>query len=194
MAVTLTAFTLSPPIRGLRKMYSLQTARFSTERDLQEHCTRVLRSKGIPCKQEVWNGDIRADIVTGRAVIECKKILDRDSLYQAFGQAQTYRQNLKREEIWIVGQYPTDFTAKEQAIKIAKEIEKNANVTVSFIDDDPFWNEEQRGRFETWRYVSLFAGIFLLFLAFTNWNSRKCPATSQSFKVQHVVESQKNKA
>jgi hypothetical protein len=105
-------------------MYSLQTARFSSERDLQDYCMRVLKSKGIHCREEVWNGDIRADIVTTRAVIECKKILDRESIYQAFGQAQTYRQNLKREEIWIVGQYPTDPRAKEQAIKIAKEIEK----------------------------------------------------------------------
>jgi len=54
-------------------MYALQTRRFSTERELQDHCLRVLKSKGIHCREEVWNGDIRADIVTSKAVIECKK-------------------------------------------------------------------------------------------------------------------------
>ena len=151
---------------------------------------RVLRSKGIPCKEEVWNGDIRADIVTSKAVIECKKTLDRESIYQAYGQAQAYRQNLKREEIWIVGQYPTDPRAKEQAIKIAKEIEKNSQVTVSFIDDDEFWNEDQRGGFETWRYVCLFVGILILLLAFTSWNNKKCSATSQSFEIQEATSLQ----
>ncbi len=168
-------------------MYALQPGRFSSERELQDYCIRVLRSKGIQCKEEVWNGDIRADIVTPKAVVECKKILDRDSIYQAFGQAQAYRQNLKREEIWIVGQYPTDPAAKAQAIKIAKEIEKNGHVTVSFIDDDEFWKEDyRRGGFETWRYVCLFLGILFLLLAFTSWNRKRCAATSQSFDIQHV--------
>lgn len=172
-------------------MYSLPPTRFSSERDLQDYCMRVLRSKGIQCKEEVWNGDIRADIVTSKAVIECKKILDRDSIYQAFGQAQAYRQNLKRDEIWIVGQYPTDLTAKTQAIKIAKEIEKTSNVTVSFIDDDEFWTEDDlREKWETWRYVCLFLGILLLLLALTSWDRKKCPATSQSFDIQHITGSQ----
>jgi hypothetical protein len=171
-------------------MYTLQSGRFSSERELQDYCIRVLRSKGIHCKAEVWNGDIRADIVTSRAVIECKKILDRDSIYQAYGQAQAYRQNLKREEIWIVGQYPIDLRAKEQAIKIAQEIEKNANVTVSFIDDDEFWNEDyQRGEWATWRYICLFMGILFLLLALTRWNHKKCPATSQSFEIHQTPNS-----
>jgi len=173
-------------------MYALQTLRFSTERDLQNHCIRVLRSKGIHAKEEVWNGDIRADIVTSKAVIECKKILDRDSLYQAYGQASAYQKNLRREEIWIVGQYPADPTAKAQAIKIAKEIEKNANVTVSFIDDDEFWNEHtSREGWATWRYVCLFAGLLCLALAFTSWNSQKCRSPSQSSEIQMSIEAGK---
>jgi hypothetical protein len=99
--VTLTAI----PEKHRRESTMLTAQRFQSERELQDYCIRVLRSKGIHCKAEVWNGDIRADIVTSRAVIECKKILDRDSIYQAYGQAQAYRQNLKRGEIWIVGQY-----------------------------------------------------------------------------------------
>jgi len=115
--------------------------KFQSEKDLQDHCIRVLRSKGIQVKDEVWCDGIRADLVTSEAVIELKKVLNRDSLYQALGQASAYNQELKRNQIWIVGQYPTDSTSKQQAIKIATEIEKNAKVTVSFIDDDEFWNE-----------------------------------------------------
>jgi len=176
-------------------MYALQTRRFSTERELQDHCLRVLKSKGIHCREEVWNGDIRADIVTSKAVIECKKTLDRESIYQAFGQAQTYRQNLKREEIWIVGQYPTDLASKTQAIKIAKEIEKNANVTVSFIDDDEFWNETySKGEWETWRYLCLFVGLLFIALSFTSWNSRKCRSPSKSSQIQMLTEAGKRQA
>jgi hypothetical protein len=166
-------------------MSDFQTLRFSSERDLQNHCIRVLRSKGIQAKYEVWNGDIRADIVTSRAVIECKKVLDRESIYQAYGQASAYQRNLKREEIWIVGQYPIDLIAKAQAIKIAKEVEKNAKVTVSFIDDDEFWKEDHStGEWELWRYVCLFLGLVFIALAFTNWNKQKCSAAARDPQVQ----------
>jgi len=166
--------------------------KFQSEKDLQDHCIRVLRSKGIQVKDEVWCDGIRADLVTSEAVIELKKVLNRDSLYQALGQASAYNQELKRNQIWIVGQYPTDSTSKQQAIKIATEIEKNAKVTVSFIDDDEFWNEyTSRGEWETWRYVCLFVGLLFIALAFTSWNSRKCSAPRQVSEVQILVEADK---
>jgi hypothetical protein len=173
-------------------MSNFQALRFSSERDLQNYCIRVLRSKGIQAKDEVWNGDIRADIVTSRAVIECKKVLDREAIYQAYGQASAYQRNLQREEIWIVGQYPIDPTAKAQAIKIAREVEKNTKVTVSFIDDDEFWKEDfSTGEWELWRYVCLFLGLVFIALAFTSWNNKKCSATSQSHLVQQKITSEK---
>lgn len=176
-------------------MYTLQPTRFSSERELQDYCIKVLRSKGIPCKEEVWNGDIRADIVTSTAVIECKKVLDRESIYQASGQAQAYNQNLKRKEIWIVGQYPTDPTAKAQAIKIAKEVEKNPNVTVSFIEDEEFWIENYpKEKRETWRYICLFIGLLSLALAVVNHNGQKCRSPAQSFKPAMTFEAGKEQA
>jgi hypothetical protein len=173
-------------------MPDFPTLRFSSERDLQNYCLRVLRSKGIQAKDEVWNGDIRADIVTSRAVIECKKILDREAIYQAYGQASAYQRNLRREEIWIVGQYPTDPTAKAQAIKIAKEVEKNATVTVSFIEDDEFWKEDHStGEWELWRYICLFLGLVFIALAFANWSKPKCSAASRSSQGQQQIPLEK---
>jgi hypothetical protein len=156
--------------------------RFQSEKDLQDHCLMVLRSKGIQCKEEVWCDGIRADIVTPDAVVELKKVLDREALYQAFGQATAYNQKLKRNQIWIVGQYPKDSTAKEQAIKIAKEIEKDSKVLISFVDDDEFWTVNHSSGFplETWRLVCLVVGVIMLLFAYQGWISKKCPAPQSS--------------
>jgi hypothetical protein len=152
--------------------------RFETEKALQDYCLMVLRSKGIQAKEEVWNGSIRADIVTSTAVIELKKVLNREALYQALGQAKAYQNNLGKKEIWIVGQYPQSSTEKEQAIKIARELEKDETVIVSFIDDDEFWTVKNSSEFslETWRLMCLLVGVIMIIFAYQGWVSRKCPA------------------
>lgn len=112
--------------------------RFSSERELQDYCLQVLESKGITAYEEVWCGQVRADIVTARAVMELKKRLDRNAIYQAYGQAMVYQKFLNKPEVWIVGQTPTDPTERATAFTVAKEIASSI-VKVSFIESDPFW-------------------------------------------------------
>ncbi len=115
--------------------------RFESEAALQAYCLDVLRSRGITAQEEVWTGGIRADILTSDCVYELKKVLNRESLYQALGQATAYNQNFKRKHICIVGQSPTDPAEFQQAINISKAI-SNDVVRVSFVDHDSFWHQE----------------------------------------------------
>jgi hypothetical protein len=112
--------------------------RFSSEKQLQDYCLAVLRSKGIPAQAEVWCGNVRADIVTDRAVMELKKVLDRNAIYQAYGQAMVYQKFFNKAEVWLVGQTPNDPTERATAFTVAKEISAH-NVKVSFIESDSFW-------------------------------------------------------
>ncbi|NJL19757.1 MAG: hypothetical protein HC895_01365 [Leptolyngbyaceae cyanobacterium SM1_3_5] len=111
---------------------------FSTEAELQEYCLTVLRSKGINARSEVWCGGLRADIVIDRAVIELKKTLTRDSIFQAVGQGKIYQSRLKKKELWIVGQVPKDSDSFKSALHTAKELEKEG-IRVSFVDRDAYW-------------------------------------------------------
>ena len=117
---------------------ALSLLRFSSEKQLQDYCLAVLRSKGIPAQAEVWCGNVRADIVTDRAVMELKKVLDRSAIYQAYGQAMVYQKFLNKAEVWLVGQTPNDPTERATAFTVAKEISAH-NVKVSFIESDFFW-------------------------------------------------------
>ena len=126
---------------------------FASEAALQVYCLEVLKSKGIAAQAEVWTNGIRADIVTDDSVYELKKVLTREAIYQAFGQASAYNQTLKRRYICIVGQSPNHPAEFEQAVHIAKAI-STATVRVSFIDHDSFWNRENVG-LSRWLHLSL---------------------------------------
>ena len=113
--------------------------RFATERSLQDYCLQVLRAKGIVAQAEVWTDrGVRADIVTDDAVIELKKVLNRDGIYQAVGQAMTYQKHFRRPLLWIVGQMPSSPAERATALSVAKAVSGNG-VRVSFIEQDPFW-------------------------------------------------------
>lgn len=111
---------------------------FFTERELQDYCLLVLRSKGIAAQSEVWCGGLRADIVIDRAVIELKKTLTRDAIFQAVGQGERYQKRLKKEELWIVGQMPKDDESARSALHTARELAKEG-IRVSFVDRDAYW-------------------------------------------------------
>jgi hypothetical protein len=115
--------------------------RFSTEEDLETHCMEVLAASRIKAQRQVVVGTGRADIVTDQAVIEIKKVLDRQSIQQAVGQAVIYNRILKRKEIWIVGQIPSDWKEIQSAYKLAAEIGHDGEIVVSFVGDDPYWDE-----------------------------------------------------
>lgn len=111
---------------------------FNSEKELQDYCLQILRSKGITAQSEVWCGGLRADIVIDRAVIELKKTLTRDSIFQAVGQGKIYQSRLKKEELWIVGQMPKDLNSFKSALHTARELAKEG-IRVSFVDRDAYW-------------------------------------------------------
>jgi hypothetical protein len=154
--------------------------RFDTEREPQLYLIRVLRSKGISAQEEVPNGNVRADIVTPLAIIEVKRILDRESIYQALGQATVYQNNIGRKEIWIVGQSPHSPTERQQACRIACEAEKTPGVRVSFVDEDDFWLEENNRMFDgtPFRWLFLIVGTALISGSLQRLN--QCPALPTS--------------
>jgi len=113
---------------------------FNSEKELQDYCLTVLRSRGITARSEVWCGGLRADIVIDRAVIELKKTLTRDSIFQAVGQGKIYQSRLKKDELWIVGQMPKDLDSFKSALHTARELAKEG-IRVSFVDRDAYWQE-----------------------------------------------------
>lgn len=113
---------------------------FNSEKDLQDYCLQILRSKGITARSEVWCGGLRADIVIDRAVIELKKTLTRDSIFQAVGQGKIYQSRLKKDELWIVGQMPKDLESFKSALHTARELAKEG-IRVSFVNRDAYWQE-----------------------------------------------------
>lgn len=118
--------------------------KFQSEKALQDYCLQVLSVKGIAAQAEIWtNSGIRADIVTDDAVIELKKFLNRDAIYQALGQALAYQKDLHRPLLWIVGQLPIDRQQQITARTVAKAVSGNG-VRVSFIEEDPFWQINRR--------------------------------------------------
>jgi hypothetical protein len=113
---------------------------FQTEKEVQDYIKAWLSQQGVSCEDEVVcspNG-IRADIVTPDAVIEVKKYLDREAIYQAKGQGLTYRRLLNRPKLLIMGLAPKSPDSFEQAQRIAEDVQ-TPDVEVIFIDKDPGW-------------------------------------------------------
>lgn len=111
---------------------------FNSERELQDYCLAVLQSKGIQPREEVRCNGLRADIVIDRAVIELKKTLTRDAIFQAVGQGRIYQSRLRKDELWIVGQMPKDDESARSALHTARELAKEG-IRVSFVDRDAYW-------------------------------------------------------
>ena len=110
---------------------------FELEEHLQDHCIAVLTQKGIPCNKELYLNGLRADIVTPDAIIECKKILTRDAIWQAYGQAREYADRTGKPRVIIVGQSPSSEKALNVAMCTADQLQGKAEI--SFIDTDPYW-------------------------------------------------------
>jgi hypothetical protein len=173
-------YNVYTPVETAMHLLKTNPLRFDTERELQMYLIRVLRSKGIAAKEEVPNGNVRADIVTPRAIIEVKRILDRESIYQALGQATVYQNNIGRKEIWIVGQSPHSTTEKQQAYRIACEAEKTPGVRVSFVDEDDFWLEETNRIFDSTPIRWLFLIMGTALIAWSLQRLQHCPALPTS--------------
>ncbi|NJL22990.1 MAG: hypothetical protein HC895_22675 [Leptolyngbyaceae cyanobacterium SM1_3_5] len=132
---------VSPP-RSMSTQKMRTQMNFNSEKELQDYCLQVLRSKGMQPKEEVWCNGLRADIVIDRAVIELKKTLTRDNIFQAVGQGERYQKRLRKEELWIVGQLPKDSESARSALHTARELAKEG-IRVSFVDRDVYWQERE---------------------------------------------------
>ncbi len=110
--------------------------KFSSESDLVDAYQSYLQARGIPTRAEVSCGKgFAADLVSRETVWEAKLILDREHLYQAFGQGESYRQFLKRPKLAIFGLSPE--VNKAQAVRIAKWLcERHQHLWIGFVDDD----------------------------------------------------------
>jgi hypothetical protein len=171
----------------------VKTMRFSTERELQNYCLEVLKSKGIEAKQEVMTGGLRADIVTDSAVLELKKTLTRDAIFQALGQGSIYQKRLGKRELWIVGMSPRDSEQLRSAQHTANELAREG-VKVSFVDVDSYWN---KSRFNTQRWsvtefveknksTLLLAFIILCLMVWSAKNKESQPQQQTESKLSEV--------
>lgn len=126
------------------------------ERDLQDYIINRMKADGWDIEDEVKLNGGRADIVAtrwndkkrdlDRVVVECKKYGTRDDLYQGFGQATCYKEQLTKErggkwEIWVMGLLPQD--EQESAVNTALYLEKNG-ATVIFPNADSDWFPETK--------------------------------------------------
>lgn len=114
-----------------------------TESYLVQLAERELIKSGIPFVLEQICGDssIRADLVTQNAVVEFKKDLERNRLYQARGQAETYAALLNKGIAVVVGRPPSNQTEELQAKRIAEDF-KASGCHVLFADSDGYWLED----------------------------------------------------
>jgi hypothetical protein len=81
--------------------------RFDSEHELVQVYRGYLKARGVPTESEVSCGKgFAADLVSRETVWEAKLILDRESLYQALGQVESYRAHLKKPKSAIFGLTP----------------------------------------------------------------------------------------
>lgn len=131
------------------------------EKDLQHYIGDRLRQRGFSVQLEVKANGGRADIVTnwqGGAVIEVKKYLDRDTIYQASGQLGLYGLNNKYKLI-IMGFLTPDANAQTSALKTASMIEQNQRVKVIFVNLEDEWipgNTHGLTRFNLFNFLTNF--------------------------------------
>jgi hypothetical protein len=123
-------------------MTSTSAYHFQLEEQLQDYCIAVLRQKGVPCSKEMYLNGLRADIVTPDAIIECKKVLTRDAIWQAYGQAREYADRTGKPRVILVGQSPNSEKALNAAMGAADQLKGKAEV--SFIETDGYWRLKSR--------------------------------------------------
>jgi hypothetical protein len=110
---------------------------FESEAHLVEAYRGYLRRRGIATDTEVSCGrGFAADLVSKTVVWEAKLILDREHLYQAFGQGETYRKRLQIPKLAIFGLTPK--INPGQARRIADFLlECHPHLWIDFVDEDP---------------------------------------------------------
>ncbi len=111
------------------------------EKDLQEYIANRLKKRGFQVECEVQANGGRADIVSnwqGGTIIEVKKYLDRNTIYQAFGQANLYGLKNKHKLV-IMGFMAPDTQEQKSALNTASMIQQDPRVSVIFVNLDKDW-------------------------------------------------------
>lgn len=111
------------------------------ERDLQIYLMNCLEQKGFQVRDEVKSNGGRADIVSdfqGGSIIEVKKYLDRETIYQAVGQLHLYGFGNKRKLV-IMGFLTTDTSKEASALTTASMIEQDPRYSVIFVNVENEW-------------------------------------------------------
>jgi Restriction endonuclease len=111
------------------------------EKDLQQYLGDRLKERGFQTQLEVQANGGRADIVTswqGGAIIECKKYLDRNTIYQAVGQLNLYGLN-NTHRLIVMGFLTPDAREQASALKTASMVEQNPRIQVVFVNTEEEW-------------------------------------------------------
>ena len=111
------------------------------EVDLQHYIAQRLTDRGFRIQMEVKVNGGRADIVSnwmGGSIIEVKKYLDRNTIYQAFGQLNLYGLNNNRKLI-VMGLLTPDAREQQSALTTASMIQQDTRVTVIFCNTSEEW-------------------------------------------------------
>ncbi|HYW17695.1 MAG TPA: hypothetical protein VE956_00025 [Nodularia sp. (in: cyanobacteria)] len=111
------------------------------EKHLQYYLGERLKQFGYSVKLEVGANGGRADIVTnwqGGAIVEVKKYLDRNTIYQAVGQLNLYGLN-NRHKLIVMGFLSPDAREQPSALKTASMIEQDSRIKVVFVNLEDEW-------------------------------------------------------
>ena len=111
------------------------------EKHLQYYLAERLKTLGyVAHRERPANGGF-ADIVTNwqdGAIIEVKKYLNRETIYQAFGQLKVYGLNNKHKLI-VMGFLTPSADEQKGALSTASMIEQDSRVQVIFVNLEEEW-------------------------------------------------------
>ncbi len=143
------------------------------EKDLQEYIASELRQNGFSVRIEVPCNGGRADIVTnwqGGTIIEVKKYLDRNTIYQAFGQLSLYGLN-NQHKLVVMGFLIVDANEQPSALKTASMIEQNQRTKVIFLNLEQEWLPKNKFSISWISHIFSLPKFSLPKLHMGNWNT-----------------------
>ncbi|PHJ64979.1 hypothetical protein VF04_04135 [Nostoc linckia z7] len=111
------------------------------EKHLQKYLAERLQEQGYGVKLEAGANGGRADIVSDwmdGAIIEVKKYLDRNTIYQAVGQLNLYGLGNKRKLV-VMGFLTSEAREQKSAFTTASMVQQDPRVKVVFVNLEKEW-------------------------------------------------------
>jgi hypothetical protein len=111
------------------------------EKHLQQYLAERLQEQGYGVKLEVGANGGRADIVSNwmnGAIIEVKKYLDRNTIYQSVGQLNLYGLGNKRKLV-VMGFLTPEAKEQKSAFSTASMVQQDPRVKVVFVNLEKEW-------------------------------------------------------